>query len=208
VDKNRSLGVVRRLLENSANIGIHGDRVNQMLYVDTKTWLAEDLLLKADKMTMANSVELRVPLLDHELLEFAASLPGNYKVRGFTTKYIAKKVLSQKVPREILERKKIGFPVPYETWLRTDLRDWVRDILLDGKTLGRGYFKKECIELLLSGNQQRGSHSKEIFTLTMLELWHREFLEKRSAISSRPSSNATAEAEHSLVDASAASGRP
>jgi asparagine synthase (glutamine-hydrolysing) len=124
-----------------------------------KSKLAEDLLLEADKMTMANSVELRVPLLDHELLEFAASLPGNYKVRGFTTKYIAKRVLGQRVPHGILERKKIGFPVPYETFA-TDLRDWVRDVLLDGKTLGRSYFKKECIELLLSGNRQRGSHSK------------------------------------------------
>src|SRR5207237_3937283 len=89
-----------------------GDIVNRMLYIDTKTWLPDDLLVKADKITMANSIELRVPLLDHEVLEFAASLPQNFKVRGFTTKYIAKKTLSELVPREIIQRKKTGFPVP------------------------------------------------------------------------------------------------
>ena len=148
-----------------------------MLYVDTKTWLPDDLLLKADKMTMANSIELRVPFLDHKVLEFAASLPGNYKVRGFTTKYILKKLLNGRVPQEILERKKVGFPVPYNSWLRTDLKDWVRDLLLDRETLARGYFDRSRIEHLISENDVRGGfYSKEIFSLAVLELWHREFL--------------------------------
>ena len=82
-------------------------------------------------------------MLDHKFLEFAASLPGNYKVRRFTTKYIAKRTLKTQVPKEILARKKTGFPVPYEAWLRTDLRDWIREILLDSKTLARGYFEKK-----------------------------------------------------------------
>ena len=83
-----------------------------MLYVDTKTWLPDDLLLKADKMTMANSVELRVPLLDHKVLEFAASLPANFKVRGFTTKYIAKRALGGLVPKEIVRRREDGISGP------------------------------------------------------------------------------------------------
>jgi asparagine synthase (glutamine-hydrolysing) len=149
-----------------------------MLYVDTKTWLPDDLLVKADKMTMANSIELRVPLLDHKVLEFAASLPSNFKVRGFTTKYIAKKTLSGRVPREILDRKKTGFPVPYEKWLRHDRREWVHDILLGSAASARGYFQKSAVERMLSEDRRSGGYSKEIFDLLVLELWHREFLEK------------------------------
>jgi asparagine synthase (glutamine-hydrolysing) len=178
VCKQESVEMVERYLRAENAHGV----VNKLLYADTKTWLPNDLLLKADKMTMANSVELRVPFLDHRLLEFAASLPGNYKVRGLTTKYIAKKVLSDKVPREILQRKKVGFPVPYSSWLRGDLRDWLQDLLLDSRTLSRGYFKKECIEYLLAENLRTGAYSKEVFTLAVMELWHREFLGARNPV--------------------------
>src|ERR1700738_998102 len=108
--KQYSLHPVTQLLEQSRS----DDLLSRMLYVDTKTWLPDDLLVKADKMTMANSVELRVPLLDHKLLEFAATLPSTFKVNGFSMKYIAKKALRGRVPRAILARKKAGFPVPYE----------------------------------------------------------------------------------------------
>ncbi len=178
VDRERSVNIVKKFLQNSAD----RDLVNRMLYVDTKTWLVDDLLLKADKMTMANSLELRVPFLDHKILEFAASLPGKYKVHGFTTKYILKRVLSNRVPQEILNRKKVGFPVPYNAWLRTDLKDWIRDLLLDRETLQRGYFNRNCIERLISQNTALGgSYSKELFSLAVLELWHREFLGKQEA---------------------------
>jgi asparagine synthase (glutamine-hydrolysing) len=172
-DKKRSAQVATRYLQNGAGRG----RVNQMLYIDTKTSLPDDLLLKADKMTMANSIELRVPLLDHKILEFAASLPQDYKVRGFTTKYIMKEALKPRLPKEILERRKAGFPVPYETWLRTDMRDWLMDILLGRETVARGYFKRSCIEKLLAGNLSEGRFSKELLSLATLELWHRAFLE-------------------------------
>lgn len=175
LNKERSNDVVRKFLTSSVN-GINGDQVNRMLYVDTKTWLPDDLLLKADKMTMANSIELRVPFLDHKLLEFAASLPGEYKVHGLSTKYIAKRALQNRIPREIRERKKVGFPVPYALWLRTDLKEWLRDVLLDSKSLSRGYFQKRAIEKLLSDNLESGKYSKELFSLTTLELWHRTFL--------------------------------
>ncbi len=178
VDRERSVNIVKKYLQNSED----RDLVNRMLYVDTKTWLVDDLLLKADKMTMANSLELRVPFLDHKILEFAASLPGKYKVHGFTTKYILKRVLSNRVPQEILNRKKVGFPVPYNAWLRTDLKDWIRDLLLDRETLQRGYFNRNCIERLISQNTALGgSYSKELFSLAVLELWHREFLGKQEA---------------------------
>jgi asparagine synthase (glutamine-hydrolysing) len=159
-----------------------------MLYVDTKTWLPDDLLLKADKITMANSIELRVPFLDHKVLEFAASLPGTFKVRGFVTKYIAKRAFRDLVPKEIMSRRKVGFPVPYAKWLRTDLSGWLRDILLDRETLSRGYLKKSGVERLISANTRSGEYSKELFSLAVLELWHREFLGKESSSVPPPTS--------------------
>jgi asparagine synthase (glutamine-hydrolysing) len=172
VDKTRSAAPLREYFRSAES---YGD-LNKMLYVDTKTWLPDDLLVKADKMTMANSVELRVPFLDHKVLEFAATLPAHFKLRGFSTKYLAKRALSSRVPREILERRKAGFPVPYESWLRRDLHKWLRDVLLDRETLSRGYFKSKSVKGLLEADQRTGGYSKELFSLAVLELWHRAFL--------------------------------
>jgi asparagine synthase (glutamine-hydrolysing) len=183
VNKEHSLLPVTRLLRGNRS----DDILSRMLYVDTKTWLPDDLLVKADKITMANSIELRVPLLDHKILEFAATLPSHFKVHGSVTKYIAKRCLSSQVPREILDRKKEGFPVPYAKWLRTDLREWVCGILLDRQTLDRGYFKKQAIEQLLKQNLDLGAHTKEVFSLAVLELWHREFLDSNPGNHQQPS---------------------
>jgi len=173
IDKEYTIEPVRRLFSKIENQGV----LDQMLYIDTKTWLPDDLLVKADKMTMANSLELRVPLLDHRLLEFAASLPANFKLKGFALKYIWKKALSKRVPTSILKRKKAGFPVPYELWLRNNFKDQVRDILTDRKTIERGYFKKTAIEKLINANSDSGTYSKEVFSLVALELWHRLFFD-------------------------------
>jgi asparagine synthase (glutamine-hydrolysing) len=153
-----------------------------MLYIDTKTWLPDDLLIKADKMTMANSIELRVPLLDHKVLEFAASLPPKFKLNGFTRKYILKKTLSDRIPKEIRNRKKAGFPVPYGSWLRNDLKDMVSMVLTDRKTLNRGYFRKDAVEKLLKANGNGSDYSKDIFSLLSLELWQRRFLDRESVV--------------------------
>ena len=99
-------------------------------------------------------------------------------MHGLTTKYIAKRALRGSVPKEILERKKVGFPVPYESWMRGELKEWLRGILLDRKTVARGYFRKAAIERLISEDADSGKYSKELFSLAVLELWHREFLEK------------------------------
>lgn len=171
VNREFSTAPITRYMSDKSVAGI----VNRMLYADTKTSLPDDLLLKADKMTMANSVELRVPFLDHKFLEFAASLPENMKVRGFRTKYLAKKALRHKVPTEILRRKKVGFPVPYESWMRNELKSWAQDILLDRHTLNRGYFKKKSIEYLIDRNCKYNNYPKEILSLVSLELWHRSF---------------------------------
>jgi asparagine synthase (glutamine-hydrolysing) len=176
VDKLRSLAAVTPYLDKPVGGGI----VNKMLYVDTKTSLPDDLLLKADKMTMANSIELRVPMLDHKFLEFAATVPENLKVRGLTTKYVLKTALQNQIPRAILRRRKAGFPVPYESWLRTELKGWVLDTLLDRGSVARGYFKRGEVEKLIEDNSETGRHPKEVLSLITLELWHRSFLDVAS----------------------------
>ena len=178
IDKERTIEPLRSLFSNVKGEGV----LNQMLYIDTKTWLPDDLLIKADKMTMANSVELRVPLLDHKVLEFAASLPPHYKVKGLTTKRILKEALSKRVPRQILDRKKAGFPVPYGSWLRNEFKDVTRSILTDRKTIERGYFSKSAMEKLIKSNCDEGTYSKEVFSLVTLELWHRTFLDHTPAM--------------------------
>lgn len=178
INREYSLEPVRRLQAH-----VKGQNtLDAMLYIDTKTWLPDDLLIKADKMTMANSIELRVPLLDHRVLEFAASLPPSFKLRGFTPKFILKKALSRRIPKEIRNRKKTGFPVPYESWLRKDLKDMVWGVLTDRKTINRGYFGREAIEELLRANSNGANYSKEIFSLLSLELWQRTFLEREEVV--------------------------
>jgi len=173
IDREHSLEPLRALQEH-----VRGQNtLDAMLYIDTKTWLPDELLIKADKMTMANSVELRVPLLDHKVLEFAASLPPSFKLNGFTPKYILKKTLSKQIPKEIRNRKKAGFPVPYESWLRKDLKDMVWSVLTDRRTVERGYFSKDAVEALLKADSNGSNYSKEIFSLLSFELWQRTFLE-------------------------------
>jgi asparagine synthase (glutamine-hydrolysing) len=157
---------------------VHGETVlNQMLYVDTKTWLPDDLLVKADKITMANSLELRVPFLDHKVLEFAATLPTDFKVKGRETKRVLKRAFQSRVPKEILTRKKTGFPVPFAHWLSHDLRDYVHDTLLSSKATSRGYFTRSGLERVLSLN---GAGASEAFSLLVLELWHQTFVDAES----------------------------
>lgn len=155
-----------------------GPLLNRMLYVDTKTWLPDDLLVKADKITMASSLELRVPLLDHKVLEFAASLPPEFKVRGRETKRVLKAAFGRTLPAEILHRKKAGFPVPYEAWLRAGLQSGVEDILLSERARSRGYFQAGEIGRLLYANARGGAYAKEVFSLLVLELWHRAFVDR------------------------------
>ncbi len=153
--------------------------LDQMLYVDTKTWLPDNLLVKADKITMANSLELRVPLLDHKVLEFAASLHPSHKVQGRNTKRVLKAAFSKELPPEILNRKKAGFPVPFTSWLKNDLADRAKEILLDNSTLRRGYFKARFLERFLTKSRLSQAWSDHVFSLLVLELWHREFVDSR-----------------------------
>lgn len=150
--------------------------LHQMLYVDTKSWLPDDLLVKADKMTMATSVELRVPLLDSQVLEFAASLPPHFKVRGLTTKRILKAALKDSVPSAILKRKKAGFPVPYDKWLKNEMKEFVYETILNSNSNLRNYFSRDGLIRLLEMNQRGEGCSQEVFSLLVLELLHQQFI--------------------------------
>ena len=152
--------------------------LDKMLYLDTKTWLPDDLLVKADKITMANSLELRVPLLDHVVLEFAASLPPEYKIHDGQTKRVLKAAFAKVLPERILTRKKAGFPVPYDSWLRNEFKDEVRDILVSDQATSRNYFRKAEVRRLLDHHERTGNSAKEIFSLLVLELWHRKFIDE------------------------------
>lgn len=152
------------------------DPLSRMLYFDTKTWLVDDLLIKADRMSMATSIELRVPFLDHRIVEYAASLPADYKIRGKNTKYILKQAFANQLPKEILQRRKMGFPTPLEIMFRGELFDYAYEILLSQQARERGYFDRKAVEhLLLAHKNGKASNHREIWQLVVLEEWHRRF---------------------------------
>ena len=154
------------------------DPVSRMLYVDTKTWLPEDLLVKADKMTMAAAVELRVPFLDHRLVELAASFPTHMKIRGRVSKYIMKKYAETLLPRAIVHRPKRGFPVPLKLWMNGALGDMAKDVLFDDRTRQRGIFNIPYVETLFRRQEEgREDYSRNIWSLLVLETWMRTFID-------------------------------
>lgn len=155
------------------------DPVSQMLYVDTKTYLTGDILTKVDRMSMATSLEVRVPILDHVFLEWVTGLAPEWKLRGGKQKYILKKLAERVgVPREVLHRRKQGFALPLADWIRHELKDMVFTVLLEPRTLQRGYFAPQGIRQLLEEHfRGRRDQSGRIWRLLMFELWHRNFRE-------------------------------
>lgn len=160
-----------RLYQNS----LHEVELNRMLHIDLKTWLPDDLLVKADKMTMAASLELRVPFLDHRVVEFAASLPCDWKIRNGESKYLLKQIMRKRLPSEILTAPKRGFPVPVSSWLRGGLFGWAKERLLDSPFLSE-FIDRAQLERLLS-TQQAGTLdlSDELYGLLCLSIWHEVF---------------------------------
>ena len=154
------------------------DVVDRALMADTFNYLPNDLLVKVDIASMAVSLEARSPFLDHHLMEFAAALPARYKLRGLTTKHLLKKALRGMLPAENLTRRKMGFGVPLSHWFRGELKGFLAETLLAERALRRGYFKPETVRRVIAqhGDGQR-DHSHQLWTLLMLELWHREFID-------------------------------
>jgi asparagine synthase (glutamine-hydrolysing) len=155
------------------------DPVSQMIYVDTKTYLVEDILTKVDRMSMLTSLEVRVPILDHVFVEWVAGLGPEWKLRNGKQKYILRKLAERVgVPKSVLYRPKQGFALPMVHWMRNELRELVQTILLEPRTLQRGYFDRKGITRLLDDHfSGRRDQSDCIWRLLIFELWHRNFLE-------------------------------
>jgi asparagine synthase (glutamine-hydrolysing) len=159
------------------------DSLSRMLYVDTKLWLPDDLLARGDKMSMAVSLEARVPLLDHELASFAASLPPGMKLRGLTRKYLLKKVSSKWLPPSIIKRKKEGFPMPFARWFRGTARPFVRDLLSSDTIRRRGLFQPTYVERLIDEHESGAAdHMGLLWGLVSVELWYRCFVDRRPTV--------------------------
>ena len=152
--------------------------VDASLLTDTMTYLPNDLLVKMDIASMAVSLEARSPFLDHHLMEFAASLPENLKLRRLTTKYLLKRVLRKLVPAENLNRSKMGFGVPIGHWFRGAMQPFLRETLLSEKALGRGLFQPEMVRRTIDQHVEgRMDHSHRLWSLLMLELWFERFID-------------------------------
>jgi asparagine synthase (glutamine-hydrolysing) len=153
--------------------------VDASLLTDQMTYLPNDLLVKVDIASMANSLEARSPFLDHKLIEFAASLPAGMKMHGFETKSLLKKVAARLVPREVIYRRKMGFGVPIGKWFRGAMRGFLQDNLLSTSSLSRGIIRPEAIRRYVSEHLAgERDHSFQLWTLLMLELWYRRFIDR------------------------------
>jgi asparagine synthase (glutamine-hydrolysing) len=157
-----------------------------MLCLDTRFYLAEDILTKVDRASMAVSLEVRAPFLDQRVAEFAASLPVSYKLHGFTSKYILKKAVHDLLPPFVTKRGKKGFGVPVAEWLKKELRTLTRDLLSPDRIRRRGLFEPEYVTRLLHEHEGGvANHRKALWTLLMFELWHESFVETPRRIESQ-----------------------
>jgi len=158
------------------------DHLSRILYVDLKTYLPNDILVKMDRMAMASSLEVRSPLLDHRVIEFAAGLPSNLKYRRGVSKYLLKRYAERRVPPAVIHRPKMGFSIPLADWLRGELRATAEDLLLSDRAVGRGYFAPDQVRGVWARHQaQARNHSHHLWALMMLELWHRLFVDQAPA---------------------------
>jgi asparagine synthase (glutamine-hydrolysing) len=172
--------------------GCKRNPLNRLLYLDIKTYLVE-LLMKQDQMSMAASIESRVPFLDHKLVEFAARVPARYKTRLFSGKHLLRRAMARRLPAEILSRHKKGFPTPIRPWLRHELFEKLRATLTDGRLAARNIVRADYIERLLVAHQSGSSAATDgCWRLLNFELWSRIFLDRDPNLLRLPSSDAPA----------------
>jgi asparagine synthase (glutamine-hydrolysing) len=163
---------LRRLLEKTKDLSL----LDGLLYADIKTYLHE-LLMKQDQMSMATSVESRVPFLDHKLVEFTARMPDSMKLRGGTTKYVLRESMKGVLPERILSRRKMGFPVPIGSWFRGPFKSIVDEYVVSERALSRGIFAPEFVRELVALHQAGEDHSERLWALVNFEMWQRRFFD-------------------------------
>jgi asparagine synthase (glutamine-hydrolysing) len=165
------------LLTEAYRASTAADDLGRLIDADINTYLPGDLLCKVDITTMANSLEARSPFLDHHLLEWAAHLPTDLKVRGRTTKYLLKRAVAGWLPAEVIDRPKMGFGVPLAAWLRGELRELSWSLLTDGTARDRGLFRPAAVQAMLRRHADGADESHRLWALIQFELWHRRFLD-------------------------------
>lgn len=166
--------LVERLYSQASGLE---NSLSKLLFIDTRMSLSDNLLVFNDKMTMSNSLEMRVPFLDVELVKFIESLPSSYKLRGKTGKYIHKKAVEKWLPGEIVYRKKRGFETPMDKWLQSDLAHTAKDIINAKNSACSKYFDYKYINKMIDQHQSRKENfRRHIFTLLSFELWHKTYL--------------------------------
>jgi asparagine synthase (glutamine-hydrolysing) len=175
-----------QILEEAFAASRAGSDTGRIMDVDANTYLPGDLLVKMDIATMANSVEARSPFLDHHLMEWAAGLPADLKIRSGTTKYLLKRAVADWLPAELIGRPKMGFGVPLADWLRTELRELSWDLLTDDTARSRGLFRPDAVAALLRQHNGDRDNSARLWTLIQFELWHRRFVDDPAETAGRP----------------------
>jgi asparagine synthase (glutamine-hydrolysing) len=147
-----------------------------MLYFDQTSWLPDNLLERADRMTMAASIESRMPFLDHKLAEFVSTLSDDFRIRGMCSKWILRQAGKRLIPKRILDRPKVGFRVPVNQWFRGRIREFLFDHLGNGTSLTRPYYDGKVLDRTLADHTKgRQNHEKLIWALLNLEIWHRQY---------------------------------
>jgi asparagine synthase (glutamine-hydrolysing) len=168
-------------IESAFRMGSGDDALNRMMVVDAETQLPDDLLLLTDKMSMATSLECRVPLLDHELVELAARMPEQVKIRGGRLKHAMKTALADVLPPDILDRKKRGFGTPMGAWLKTDLKPLLAGMLDEATVARRGLFDYAQVRRLAADHEaNRIDGTDQLLSLMNLEIWSRIYLDRRT----------------------------
>ena len=175
-------GAAEGQLDELATYTSAAGSIDRLTVFDLEFHLPNKMLVKVDKMSMASSLEVRVPFLDEMVVEASSRIPSRLKLKGFTTQYLLRKLASEVLPREIFKRKKQGFGIPLQSWFRGQLTSYAREMLLDTKTISRGYFDRKALSDLLGDHETRRlDHGRMIFGLIVFELWNRVFIDRRSS---------------------------
>jgi asparagine synthase (glutamine-hydrolysing) len=168
------------MLRKHFNAGVSLDFTDQMLYVDQQTFLPDLNLAYTDKLSMAASIEARVPFLDHVVIDFMRQVPPELKMHGYTQKFILKRALADVLPQKVISRRKAGFALPVRSWLQNELREMVNDLLSEKRVRERGLFQPGAVAKMVRDNGRSRDYTLQLWSLLTLELWQQTFVDLRA----------------------------